>query len=359
MAHPGTISDLRYLNRSRLNSEHQLQKSYYREAIRHHGVDAIYFRHDATPYEEVSAVNYDYTYGEKSTTSYWLSAPVVIYMENTGDTIILNKFGIESDTDMEAYILVDDFTENFRDKFGTTERQRFSNVALTGIITAGSGIISGEIINSDISGYTSSLVTGLTSGSVSGVYSETFIRYPKKYHSLIYKSEAYTTRRVDGTLSGLWLGTLDVSGNGTVSGYMTGTLMFTTDDPGKNNGPNFYISPQVGDFFRLDFNDDNHEEYEITRVIDRNLKSDGISPLLLNYVWQMSCVRRDPSHESIVGDSLNINATALEEIFTGKKIESNFRVETESNAVFDYTTTIVDSFNPNLSSDNTYGTYGI
>jgi hypothetical protein len=357
------ITSLRYLKRQRLESEQQLQRGWFRELIHSYGADTTYYRHDATPYEEPSAFNYDYAYGEKANTSFWLSAPIVVFMESMGDAAILNKFGIETDGDMDAFILIDDFTEQFRDTIGTAQGEMFTNVTLTGCLSAGEGIITASFSDGDfkaftsayVSGYTAATISG-TSGVVSALWDEPIYRTPKLFHDQIYKSESYDTRRIDGSLSGSWGGTLDVSGTGNVSGVISGSLVYINEDPGKNGGPHWNIAPQVGDFFRLDFHDDNHEEYEITRLIDRNLQSDnGMTHLLDKYVWHMNCVRRDASYENVIGDQLEGIA---EEEHTRSKIESNFRLEDESNEVFNYELSAIDEWD-GPDAEDVYGAYGI
>lgn len=352
------ITNLRYLRRDQLASEQQLQRGYYREIIHSYGCDCSYFRHDANPYEEPSGFNYDYTYGEKANMSYWLSAPMVVFMESMGDAAILNKFGIETDGDMDAYILIDDFTEQFRDAIGTRQQQNFTAVTLTGFLSAGEGILSASFNNGELDAYTSGYVSGFISGAISGLYEEDALRVPKLYHDLIYKSEAYTERRIDGSVSGSWNGTLDLSGTGYVSGVVNAPLTYINEDPGKHGGPNWNIAPQVGDFFRLDFNEDNHEEYEITRLMDRDLQTDGINHLLSKYVWHITCVRRDASYENVVGDQIPGMETSVEEDHTRTKIESNYRIETESNEIFDYETTPTDEVD-GIDCDDIYGAYGI
>ena len=97
--HPGTINtrnDLRYLKRNELQPVQQLQKNYYRELIHSYGVDAVYFRHNIDAFDddiELSAKNYDAIYGEQSNMSYWLSAPIVVFMASMGDTLLMNKLG--------------------------------------------------------------------------------------------------------------------------------------------------------------------------------------------------------------------------------------------------------------------------
>jgi len=361
--HPGTITSLRYANRRILEPEQQLQRNYFRELIHSYGVDASYFRHNVDAYQ-LSGTDFDYIYGEQPAKSFWLSAHVVIYMESKGDIELLNKFGFETDGDMEAFILIDDFTEQFRDLVGTTTSANFVT-SLIGAMTSGTGYVSGSVSNSILDGWVIDTISGNTSGYLSGTFDQPFVRNPRLYNDYVYKTESYDDRNTYGTLSGSWSTTLDNTLNGEVSGSAEGILGYhietSTVDGG---GPNWNIAPKAGDFFRLDFHDENHEEYEITKVIDRNLQIDGLNPLLSKYVWQMTCVRRDPSYEDVIGASNNIDSSLdgtdgrKEEEFTNEKYENNEWIEDSSNDIFDYSEDAIDDYD-GINSDDVYGGYDI
>jgi hypothetical protein len=234
---------------------------------------------------------------------------------------------------------------------------------LSGNVSSGSGIIRGDVINSDLSGYTSAEVSFGSSGDVSGIFTGTYTRYPKPHVDYFYKTEAYSERVVNGTLSGTYVGSLDGNLSGTLSGFAAGDLSYFVDTSTNDyEGPNWKIAPKVGDFFRLDFHDDNHEEYEITELIDRNLQIDGINPLLQKYVWRMACVRRDPSYEDVIGTDGNLNPDIpggggeKEEEFTRNKFESNEWIEDASNDILDYSSTYIDG---ELNCDDIYGSYNL
>ena len=58
------------------------------------------------------------------------------------------------------------------------------------------------------------------------------------------------------------------------------------------------IHPEVGDVVAIDFPDDkNKEVYEITECYDKQLTTDGISPLLHKYVWKCKARRRIDSYD--------------------------------------------------------------
>jgi hypothetical protein len=369
--HAGTINtraELRYLQRNELTPVHQLQNNYYRELIHSYGVDAVYFRHNADAFNEdipLSGKNFDFIWGEQATIQYWLSADIVVYMASQGDTILLSKFGQETDGDMDAYVLIDDFTENFRDLVG--KRDVYSkNDTISATVSSGVVTFVEDVVSTDLSGYTSGTTTFSTSGAVSADFTTSFIRYPKRFSDYMYKCESYTDQVVLGDIYTTLSGTLDENLNGTLVGNVSADLGHYLEESRDGGGTFWKIAPKVGDFFRLDFHDGNHEEYEITRVIDRNLQSEGLNPLLEKYVWHMSCVRRDPSYEDVLGapDSLleEYQGTdgSLDEEFTDDKYEnSNEKIESISNdELFDYSESIIDKYD-GLNSDDIYGEYDI
>ena len=61
------------------------------------------------------------------------------------------------------------------------------------------------------------------------------------------------------------------------------------------------IHPEVGDIVTIDFPDENNrEQYEITDAFDKQLQSDGISPLLHKYIWKCKAKRHINSYEESV-----------------------------------------------------------
>jgi hypothetical protein len=350
------IKQIRYHKEEDLEPQREIHRGYYREIIHQYGIDAVYFRKDLNFYESPSGVYVNYAYGEQTTASYFLSGDVITYMEMEGDSILLNKFGIETDGDANCFILIEDFTEQFRDHIGT-ERFYIPDLILSGQIIAGSGCLSADIIAPGLTGKIEECLVfdvpslSATSGAVvSGFVNLPFERSPVIMNPFTKSSPEYTEQATSGTVSGTYSGFLDASGNGILSGNVSGSIIYKST-PAENAGPNWGIAPQVGDFFRIQFHDGiNNEEYEITRISDRDLMTDGLNPLLDRYVWKMSVTRRDPSYEDVIGDD-------QEEPWTVDKQEQSDFHEVESDEIFDYETTPVDEIDPE-NSDDIYGGYG-
>jgi hypothetical protein len=352
--YPGTISSLRHLQRSRLDPEQSTQKMQYQEVIQYFGIDTIYFRHSTEFYDGVvSASNIDYTYGEKPTTSYDTSAPLIVLAEMFADNNLLNKFGIETNSNGSCYILMDDFTEVFRDSLGI-QVSSFFETTMINPVSAFNGVISGTFGNSELSAFVLSSINLPTSGIYTDVITfNNVYRVPKKLHPYIARSPVYSTRVINGSMDGVYTSNLDISGTGFITSYVSGYLNYFDANLVTKYGPNWKIAPQVGDFFRIDFDELNHEEYEITRLYDRSLQTDGINPLLFRYVWKMDIVRRDPSYENILSGSVS-----QEEAMTRSKSEQNITHDIMSNFIFDYSSQIIDNKADNKQGlDKVYGGY--
>jgi hypothetical protein len=349
------IKQIRYHKEEDLEPQREIHRGYYREIIHQYGVDAAYFRKDLRAYESPSGVYVNYAYGEQTTATYYLNAPVIIYMEMEGDSLLLNKFGIETEGAGSCYILIEDFDEQFRDLIGT-ERLYIPNMQISGLVCEGSGCLSAEVIAPCLTGYVQECVTfdvpnlSATAGFVSGDLDMEFQRTPLVMNPFTKSSPEYTDQETSGTLFGPFSGVLDLSGNGVVVGTLSGSLAYKST-PAENAGPNWGIAPQVGDFFRIQFHDGvNNEEYEITQIRDKDLMTDGLNPLLDRYIWKMSVKRRDPSYELVVGDD-------QEEPWTHDRQEQSDFHEIESDEIFDYDTTPVDDIDRE-NSDDIYGGYG-
>ena len=345
---PG-INNLRFIKRTNLEHEQRLQKEWFREVINFYGIDLTYFRRFENFFDEDTTANL--TYGEDSCASYFLSGDMVAYMEMMGDAFLLSKFGIETDGDCAIYFTIEDFNQQFKDEIGITVSGEFySNISAQ--ISGFQAVLSGTTHNSDISSYFEDNIHLSVSGNQIIPFSEPIevlpppvnndLAFPNYYN---YK-EWKTTGNMQGNLSA----TVDASGNGVATGPVSGIIWYNTK-PAELRGPGWYrdIAPQVGDFFRIDFDDYNKEEYQISRVHDRNLQTDGLNPLLGKYIWRCDCVRRDPSYEDVVGD-------VQEEALTTNKLEENNWAETISNDIFEYNTQPVDEIDKE-NSDSVYGDY--
>ena len=353
------VENLRYLKRYNFASEQNLQAGYFREIIHQFGIDTVYMRNDLDFYESPSGTMANYTYGESTSSTYTLSADLIVYFASENDVFMMNGLGIQNDGSHKIYFMIDDFYEKFRDQIGTVTSGEFTDIPLYAEISIGTGILSGNLSADEFDAVTSGYIDFMgTTGEVSGYYNRGIIAKYKAVNQLIYHPRyyRYDDRYISGDAFGTFSGTIDASGNGTLVGTASSELLYITG-PTENTGPYWNIAPQVGDFFRIDFQSDNlpgyigenHEEYEITQVNDRNLLDNETNPLLGTYVWICDIVRRDPSYENIITDQ-------TEEEHTTSKLEENIWHENISNSIFDYTKQDADNHDT-VNMDNVYGGY--
>jgi hypothetical protein len=105
-------------------------------------------------------------------------------------------------------------------------------------------------------------------------------------------------------MSGSVSGIIDASGAGTLDLYADGNLVYNT--PLSSTASNGWgIAPQVGDFIRITFGDGTTEDYTFTKVSDRDLQNDGISPFLGKFVWKCDFTRKNYSHEDVPSGSIS------------------------------------------------------
>jgi hypothetical protein len=366
--------DLRFMSKQNLVHTQRIMGEQFRDIIHNYGIDVIYFRrfidNELSSYTGNLSSDIEHVYGDETTDTFWLSAPMVIYLDIQGDSYLLSKFGIQTDADGQCFFTVEDFNEQFADTVGEQVTGELSGNFITPMLSCydnaaeplnkyySSGNISAVIGNADISGIVEQKIT-------------------ERMHNFIYTNNYYNPinlinetvnpdiiepnyydyeRTITNPPSGWYChyrGHTDDNWEGSASGYITGQYIYNTKFLEKNH-PKDPITPQVGDFFRLkDFQEDNPEEYEVTQITDRNLMADGISPLLGTYMWQMDVVRREPSYEDVLSGQGIQEEPDIESQLEQNKWSSNI-----GNEIFNYDKESVDEVDP-ADSDSVYGDYGL
>ena len=353
-----TITELRYLKGTNVQNEQKLYAEYFRDLIHSYGVDVTYFRKDMR-YFDVPSGLCNYTYGEDTTATYYLSAPMVVFIEVTNDSFVLNNMGIETHMDITFNMTVNDFNEQFRDILGQlTSGHVYStiNCSLSGFTgdALGTFNISGEFAG--LSGFTSAYIdlSSSPSGVVSMSYDASVMPLYKPVNPLIKLVHFYNygyQKTATGNLTGTLNGQISEYGDGYVSGIVEGDVAYFKS-PVANHGPgwDYNIAPQVGDFYRISFSPENHEEYEVTEVNDRRLTSDSQNILMGKFIWRCTSARRDPGKEDVLG-------IEEQEEQTTDKLEENQWAESVSDRIFDYSKNPVDSIDNQENEDKVYGGY--
>ena len=363
-------TNVRYLRTRSLDQEQALYANYYKDLIENFGIEATYFRHetkfpnslDLTPSGEGIE---NLIYGENTDPNYYLSGDMDIYIEVENDVFEMDKYGITPNENITIYFSVGDFNSRYASRLGgqrlftgsKTFTGSFSNSPTASAYTLTTPfVVSSRVSNSTKTNYASALATlsgtsfvnivntfGWTKsissvpvGTIIGGLSQQHIDFPhmkiasgtgyklpinpyiaeEKYYSVISGSD----------FVGSQFGSINFTSAASVVTF-SGTLSTNINyyDPSSTSKYEENISPQVGDFFRMQFFDDNQEEFEITQIMDDTLLSDGINPLLGVYVWKCTAVRRIPSYEDVVGEQQteaemfndeiqNIQSTAIEKI---------------------------------------------
>tara|TARA_A100001011_G_scaffold397655_1_gene499384 strand:+ start:158 stop:1840 length:1683 start_codon:yes stop_codon:yes gene_type:complete len=344
-------------------------------------------------------------YGENTDPNYFLSGGMDIYIEVENDVFEMSKYGITPNENITIYFSVGEFNSKFASRLGNvttlTKRNTFTKTissteasgfqqtltvpfTVSGDFTGSSflssnGVLSGNaeisMLSLNASAFTETVSTinfpagdyqnnsyitrppgsfpSSTILSPATLSLNTSAGYKLAINPYIKQSGYYSAVSGDVDFVGTGAGTLSFTRQSQLGNYTTAasTISITGDmnvsvDYYNTQSSSVYenaITPQVGDFFRMDFFDDNHEEFEITNVYYDQLISDGISPLLGTYIWKCQAVRRIPSHETVSGVTNNEEKVSdLEEI---QNLES-YALEN-----------IADTINEYSGEDDVYGGY--
>lgn len=96
-------SGVRYLDSGNSESERQLWDNWWREQISQYGMEVGYYINGYN----LSA--HDYFYGEQPLVRYAQPFPIVVALTLSNDNVILSKFGLEGQADLNAFIHIDTF----------------------------------------------------------------------------------------------------------------------------------------------------------------------------------------------------------------------------------------------------------
>lgn len=112
------------------------------------------------------------------------------------------------------------------------------------------------------------------------------------------------------------------------------------------------LQPMVGDIITIDFpNGENSEQYEITDCTDKDLKNDGINPLLHKYIWKCKARRYVNAQEYFPAENdANLKLNEKLDLINNAAIQFADKIE------------VYEKIDPSISSsifeDNVYGGYG-
>lgn len=338
--------DLRFLRKKSLEHERKMYENYFHDLIYNYGVDTTYFRHDTKFPERFDLTPAltgleDLIYGENANMEFYLSGDMIVYIEVENDIFELNKWALLPNENINIYFTVGDFNTKFAPQLGS--KKVFSDsIEFSGLIsTSGTFEVSADFNASGLSGSISTVISanpGSYSVSSFTVYVNTTSGYLIPVNEYIASPKYYKVS--GGDYMAASYGSINVGTSSYEGSALVGVLYYEPISPNKYNTN---IMPKVGDFFRMTFFDNNYEEYEITNIADRVLTTDGINPLLGKYIWKCSAIRRNPSHEDVIGDNKMENKS-MHEI---QNLES-YAVETLADTIYSYT---------GSADDEVYGGY--
>jgi len=293
------VNVLRYLSKESVSASQNIFEEYYRDLISSYGIRVKYCRQDATFPNDLRDAYSDLIYGENIPT-YNTSAELPLYVESLADAFILGKYGITPDSSYRMFCTIKDFEFAF---CGLAQQQVVSTTIPFNIsVSAYSGVVSALYNSPDtfLSGVISGTIIPSASGVVSGMalsqyhnYSDDILVNP----DIALPNAWDYVKTTFSSFHGPYAGFLNASGTGSVSGTLSGIVVYKRLGAFETNKYQT-IAPLPDDFFEIPFSDDNKEQYTITNVIDRDLMPNGINPLLQKYIFACEIVRRTYSQEA-------------------------------------------------------------
>lgn len=335
-------SEIRYMKRKNLGQEAKIIGNYYRDLIRSYGVDVTYNKLDTSVFENYNTIIDQNTllqraYGYNIMPEYSCSTKMISYVETEADIFLLNKYGLNPNTDINFYFDKTDFACALATKCGQYQEYKIEEKEIqcfvpdcTNEIRITQNNLTGKTISSYISadnfpynlglGYAETFKSDILEGRLS-VELQSYqydveqtvvchaydfkdfkdIKFPA--NDDIYKSLQHKIKTKE-TLETLIMLTFTVKRINTGKISHDGKEIYKNLLSGKiHGGVLFYnlnkigkylekIHPEIGDIITLDFPDEkNPEKYEITDCYDKSLQSDGISPLLHKYIWKCKARR--------------------------------------------------------------------
>ena len=304
-----------YMDYNRNKNYIQVVRKHYEEMIKMYGVDLTYFRKFNTFFMQGEQNKANMIYGQDTTAVYYASGAVRAFLDISSYNWMFNAMGYEAQEQINLYIGIEDFRARFATIIGKPKTETFY-VPVKG--------------NMQFNQLTGVIDTNEFYANVYGRFDDNLSAvniYPvivqRPINSEFYKSNAHKTTLypLTGTLNGQLI--QDEEYPLVCSGIVSGDLTYHSFE-NIQNSPAWQIAPQVGDYFNFKVGDI-EQEYQINQVIDRNLQNNGgINPLLGTYIFQVSAVRRTPSHEQFVDITNPDNLKNEEEILNELHYNAQF-----------------------------------
>lgn len=297
-----------FMSQANLQSQQKLIKGYYQQLINSYGIDVQYFRKNYEFFDPNGLLNadgnVDWTYGYDSSYSYGNETTMRTMIIFGSDSFIFSMIGADSEQDGKAYFTKEQFELDMIDAVGIVTTDTFETSFDVDIIDFEGSYDFTE--NYDLFSITfQDDLTYSESGLVSGSISLPVTNIETIINEDINGNKSYVHNWiVQGSITGIITGVLDENGDGTLSIQASGDLTYNRPlNITESNG--WGIAPQVGDFIRITFGDGTTEDYIFTKITDRDLQNDGISPFLGKFVWKCDFTRKNYSHETVPSGSIS------------------------------------------------------
>ena len=347
------VNVAKYLKPEHIANSQKLYAEYYRDQIANHGITVKYFRKDVEFPKNINDAKENLLYGESYSPTWSMSAELDIYLTVDSDSFIMNRYGIIPNQTGVAHFMIDEF--NFAFPLLASVDTYSVSAQLTGEIDSLTGNYSIPVSSED--GWLSGELSGDLSLSA-GIPNQSQIEYnvPFNYYDdkvyvnkNLFQPNTYNyTKTAISNVVIATSSTIDASGNGSFTSSASGNIFFNrfrNQDVWKK-----VITPLVGDWFEIQFSEDNKEHYEIVDVINHKITDGGTNPLLEKYVWSCNVTRKTFSD----ADGL---ATGAETLSNDDVNLSNNTIQVIANTIFDYSKEDVTSYE-GAGSDKVYGGYG-
>lgn len=280
-----------YLDYNRNQNYIEVIRKHYEQMIKMYGVDLTYFRKFNTFFMQGEENKANMIYGQDTTACYYGSGMVRAFLDVSSYNWMFNAMGYQAQEQITLYIGIEDFRTRFATIFGKVKKETFY-VPVKGNMQFNelTGVIDTKEFYANIYGRFNESMYAIN------IYPEVVQR---PINSQFYKSNAHKTTLypLTGTLKGQLY--CDEQYPLVCSGIISGDLSYHSFE-NIQNSPAWQIAPQVGDYFHLKVGPI-EEQYEINQVIDKNLQNQGgLNSLFGKYIFQVSAVRRTPSHQQFV-----------------------------------------------------------
>lgn len=307
MALPPKQQYAQFLSQANLAAQQKLVKGYYQQLIRMYGITVKYFRKNYEFFDPNGLLNtdgnVDWTYGYDSDYSYGNETDMIGYIEMGNDAFIFSMVGADAEQDGKIFFTKEQFELDMLNAVGVVTSGHLS-ATIPIDVSEWYGTYDHTEVYDDFQIQFKGDID-ITPGSLPISITPDIEDISTDINEDISGTKSYVSNwLVQGSISGVTSGALDLNGDGSINLYAEGDVVYNT--PASTAASNGWgIAPQVGDFIRITFGDGTTEDFSFTQVTDRDLQNDGISPFLGKFVWKCQFTRKNYTYEDVPSGSIS------------------------------------------------------